>query len=199
MKRWFCSLMVVGLLTVVLCGCANSTKSEGDGTEQQTEEAVVTVDCLEFLTNVWNAMDENQRFPAAGGDFQEENQKMDEPGKFGLEDAENVDNMLAFPASDIAKVDQAASLMHMMNANTFTCGAFHVVDSSEMNALADAVRENINKRQWMCGMPDKYVIATDGSNLVVMFGNQELIDDFKGKMEAQFSNVKIIYDAPISQ
>lgn len=191
--------MMVSVLTMMMWGCGNATQDGETSSDSQTEEVVASVDCLEVLSTVWGAMDESQRFAAAGGDFSPENQKMDEPGNFGLEDAESVDNMLGFPAGEISKVDKAASLMHMMNANTFTCGAFHVVDGSQADALADTVKDNICKRQWMCGCPDKYVIGVTGGNLIVMFGDEELINDFKGKLESSYSDTRIIYDEPIPQ
>lgn len=36
----------------------------------------------------------------------------------------------------------AASLLHMMNANTFTCGAFHVKKSDDVSAFGE--EENMN-------------------------------------------------------
>lgn len=43
---------------------------------------------------------------------------------------------LGFPAAQLDAVDGAASLIHMMNGNTFTCGAFHVKDASQMDSVA---------------------------------------------------------------
>ena len=48
------------------------------------------------------------------------------PGNFSMDDADLLDSSLGFPAAEAGKIDGAASLVHMMNLNTFTCGAFHV-------------------------------------------------------------------------
>ena len=48
----------------------------------------------------------------------------------------------------------------MMNANTFTAGAFHVASSSDVDSVVSDLKDNIMNRQWMCGFPDKLVILT---------------------------------------
>ena len=53
-------------------------------------------------------------------------------------DRAGVDSALGLP--ETAKVDQAASLVHMMNQNTFTAAAYHCTDDPA--ALATALREN---------------------------------------------------------
>ena len=42
------------------------------------------------------------------------------PGNFSMDDADLLDSSLGFPAAEAGKIDGAASLVHMMNLNTFT-------------------------------------------------------------------------------
>ena len=98
--------------------------NQTDSQEEPSKEQTSIKDSLELLNNVWKSYDDKDKFAVAGGDSTEQNMTTDGPGKFGVEDAEMLNSTLGFPAASIDKIDDAASLMHMMNANTFTCGAF---------------------------------------------------------------------------
>ena len=52
------------------------------------------------------------------------------------------------------------SLAHMMNLNTFTCGAFHAASTQGVTKLADDLHTAITVKHWMCGFPDKLVTTT---------------------------------------
>ena len=77
----------------------------------------------------------------------EENMTEDAPGTFGITDADELDRMLGFPAADAEKIDNAASIMHMMNANTFTCGAYHLKNADDVKSVAADLKENVMGRQ----------------------------------------------------
>ena len=87
--------------------------------------------------------------------------------------------------------------MHMMNLNTFTCGAFHVKNSGDVSAVADALRQNVQNTQWMCGFPDKLVVLTYGEYVVALFGADDLVDDFVNTMTATYTGVQTACDEPI--
>ena len=75
--------------------------------------------------------------------------------------------------------------MHLMNANTFTAGAYHVAEAANTAAFVSAVQENIMGRQWMCGFPDTLIMVQFGDSYVVSaFGNAELIESFKTQLTA---------------
>ena len=97
----------------------------------------------------------------------------------------------------IEEADDAASLFHMMNGNTFTCGAFHVKDSGDVAALCASLRENILDRHWMCGFPDKLVIVTVGDYVVSVYGYTDLVDTFTAKLAAAYPSAKTVSDDPI--
>ena len=93
-----------------------------------------------------------------------------------------------------AKVDQAASLVHMMNQNTFTAAAYHCTDDAD--ALATALRDNIQQRQWMCGFPDKVAVAVVGEYVVSVFGAEDLVNTFMSHLNGIFG-VQPVYDEAI--
>ena len=141
---------------------------------------------------------EDEKFAVSGGDLSPEHMKEDEPGVFSISDASELDRELGFPEAEISNITAAASLVHMMNANTFTCGAFQLKDGVDAAALAKKVEQNIQSRQWMCGFPDKLVIASAGGCLVVLFGAEDLLDTFCGKLSAAYSDTTVLADAPIA-
>lgn len=163
------------------------------------EAATVDVaDATELLTNVWGTYTEAELFPIGGGDY--ENVVMDAPGKYDVSKAEEMDSVLGLPQSNAAMIDDAASMMHMMNANTFTCGAYHLTDASKQQAFADALKENIMNRQWMCGFPDTLLIASVGDEYVVSaFGNAEIMETFKTKLTAQYEAAEVMYEESLVQ
>ncbi len=146
----------------LFAACGGSAQNAGDSTEGNTAQTENIGSALELLTTVWDSYAEDERFPAADGDYEETNSVMDAPGSFGLADTANADSMLGLPESAASQIDDAASLMHMMNANTFTCGSFHVTSADDVPAVADALQQNIMQRQWMCGFPEK-LLATYAS------------------------------------
>ena len=104
---------------------------------------------------------------------------------------------LTFPSADVSLIDGAASLVHMMNLNTFTCGAFHVSDADNVSTVAADIRSAVQGKQWMCGFPDKLVIFTSGQYVVSVYGNESLVNTFRDKFVAAHSGASTVYDEAI--
>lgn len=182
------SLVLAALLVLSLAACG-SKDNASDG------NPVWPTSALNILETVWNTYGEDEKFAVAGGDFSEANAREDAPGVFDLKDRALADSELGLPKT--AEVDEAASLVHMMNANTFTAAAYHATgDTAE---LAQQLRDNIMQRQWMCGFPDKLVIATLGNYVVSVYGDEELVNTFRDKLQAAYSDAAIAYDEMIGE
>ncbi len=197
-------LGIIGLSLVVALGLTacgedkNKETTETTTTEVTTEAAVEITDSLEIFTTVWATYGDDEKFAIAGGDYN--NSVMDAPGKFAVEDKESLDAMLGVPADAAAYIDDAASMMHMMNANTFTAGAYHVADSANQQAFCDSLKNNIMNRQWMCGFPDTLIVVTIGDEYVVSaFGNAEIIETFKTKLTAEYPMAAVMYEEGLAQ
>lgn len=188
MKR-FLAIFLTVFMVFSLTACGGKESGGGDGVE--------VADALTLLNTIWDSYGEDDKFPAMGGDFSEENMVNGAPGIYGIEDTEALDNTLGLPAASASMVDGAASLVHMMNVNTFTCGAFHVGSSDNVSAVADSLRENILQRQWMCGFPDKLIVITVGDYVISAFGNEEIIDTFKTKAMSAYESAELVYEEPI--
>ena len=188
MKRMI-SVILCAVLLLSLAACGASAPADTDDNAPAS--------ALELLETVWNSYSDDEKFPAAGGDYSEENMRDGAPGNFSIDDADILDSSLGFPVAEAGKIDGAASLGHMMNLNTFTCGAFHVKDSGDVTALCSALRENILARRWMCGFPDKLVIVTVGDYVVSVYGKEEPVDTFTAKLAAAYPSAKTVSDDPI--
>ena len=189
-----CSIFVIGL---VGCGSKN-TDSQAPGGENVSVETIDVADATELLTNVWNSYDDADKFPIGGGDYN--NIVMDAPGKYDVSMVEDLDAVLGLPQSSASMIDDAASIMHMMNANTFTAGAYHVSDAANQQIVIDSLKDNIMNRQWMCGFPDTLIVARVGGEYVVSaFGNAEVIENFKNKLSETFSVTDIVYEESLTE
>ena len=174
MKKFLTMLLA---LVMVLSLAACSSQKGGDVNGGFPASAV------DLLTAVWNAYPESEKFSVVGGSL--DNPVDNAPGAFPVDDADNLDYMLHFPADKADLIDDAASLTHMMNANSFTCG------------VTDALRQNVQNTQWMCGFPDKLVVLTYGEYVVALFGADDLVDDFVNTMTATYTGVQTACDEPL--
>ena len=146
---------------------------------------------LNLLNTVWKSYSEDDKFPASGGDYSEENAKDDAPGKFDVSDSAVLESTLAVPEASADLLKKAASLTHMMNLNTFTAGAFQLKDSKNADKFAKAMKESIENRRWVCGFPDKFVIIKVNGYVVSAFGAADLIDTFKSKTLKAYQDAKV--------
>ena len=184
------AIFLAALTALSLTACAAKSDAQPDASE--------IPDALTILNTVWASYSEDEKFPAAGGDYSEANMTDGKPGTVGLENASDVEYLLSIPASVVAMADDGASLFHMMNGNTFTCGAFHVADANNVTRLADDLRTTIQAKHWMCGFPDKLVIVTVGQSVFSVYGNEELVNTFRDKLLASYPTATAVYDEAIN-
>ena len=172
------------------------TETPKPETPAEDKPAAAVDDALTILNAIWNTYSDEEKFPAAGGDS--EHAVDGAPGSFDASNADSLSYLLTFPADDASLIDSAASLVHMMNMNTFTCGAFHVADANNVARLADDLRTTIQAKRWMCGFPDKLVIVTVGQSVLSVYGNEELVNTFRDKLLASYPTAAAVYDEAIN-
>lgn len=191
------TLTIAAVLVFSLVSCAKKDKEDvTTGTSAADVQKNGPKSALEILETVWKKYSADDKFAAMGGS--EKNMKEYAPGKFDLGDAEALDFELGFPKAEVGKLDDAASLLHMLNQNTFTCGVYHVKNSADIEALAVKIKDNILARNWMCGFPEKLVIMTVGDYIVSVFGAAELISTFTAKLTDSYGSVRQLFDVPIA-
>ena len=146
------------------------------------------------LSNIWSKVPEENKFFAMGGDMN--NMVNNDAGVYSLED-EGLTSTLLIPADQIANVDEAASLVHAMMLNNFTAGMFHV--TGDAAAFAEAMHTAITTNQWMCGMPEKLIIAIiDGEYVLACFGINDAINPFETALTAAYANAEVKYNEAIT-
>ena len=188
MKK-FLSLLLAAAMLFSLAACGSKNNDAGDASQP--------ADSLALLDTVWSSYSDDDKFPVMGGDTSEDNMVESAPGRFSIEDGDMLDYSLGYPAADAGKLTDAAALTHLMNANTFTAGAFHVTDAADVDGIVSDLKDNILSRQWMCGFPDKLVIVTCGSYIVSCFGAEDLVDQFRDAVSAAFDSAAVVCDEPI--
>ena len=184
MKRTL-SLILALVMALSLAACGKKDDGNADA----------PADSLALLTKVWDSYTDDEKFPAAGGDY--ETSVDDAPCAFDPSNADNLNFLLTVPTEDASLIDDAASLMHMMNANTFTAGAFHIANAPDVDAVVSDLKDNIMNRQWMCGFPDKLVILTMGDFVVSCFGAEELVDQFRDTLTSVYGEASVVCDEPL--
>ena len=180
----------------VVVGCQSSSK---DDAKQDQETGTVNgtdaefASATELLTAIWDTYEEGDRFAAMGGDFNHIVENA--PGNFDVADVESLTSVLVLPQELATQVDDAASLVHAMNANTFTSGAFHVSDAKNVENFITVYKDAILNNQWMCGFPEKLYIFQIKENYVVsVFGNGELMKLYEEKLTNVFPSAQLVVE-----
>lgn len=185
MKKFIALMLAMTMLTALASCSSNDVKDneetnieETKNEETKAEEGAANIDStVAVLSAIWSKYDEDHKFASAGGDS--ENMSMEGPAAFDITKTEEVTAMLALPESEIANIEEAASLVHMMNANTFTGAAYKLKDGIAVNDFAANIKSALNSRQWICGFPDCFVVIEAGDYVVVAYGAREIVDYFK--------------------
>ena len=175
-------------------GEESTSAEDGDIDISLDETPAASNGASEVLTNIWNKVPEENKFFAMGGDMN--NMVNNAPGVYSLED-EGLTATLLVPAEQIANIDAAGSLVHAMMLNNFTAGAFHV--TGDAAAFAEAMYNAISTNPWMCGMPEKLIIAIlDGEYVVACFGINDAVNPFETAMNVAYPDADVKYNEAIT-
>ena len=175
-----------------------TTEAPVETTEEFIEETIpapATNGASDLINAIWNAIPEDNKFFAMGGDWN--NIADNAAGVYGLEDQEAITATLLIPADQIANVEEAASLMHAMMANNFTCGAFKV--TGDKAAFADAMHNAVVNNQWICGMPEKMIVVEIGEYVLVAFGINDAINPFETALSTVYADATVKYSEEIAR
>ena len=185
------ALLLVLVMALSLAAC-NGTAN----TPANTTEATVAgpASALEVLETIWALYTDDNKFFAMGGDY--EAPVDGAPGAVNLAVKDFLTYSLLVPEAELAGVTEAASLMHAMNANSFTCGAYKVADVA---AFAAAMETAVMGNQWMCGFPETLVIASFGGGYVlVAFGVNDAMNPFLTNLQAAYPAAELLVNKPIA-
>jgi len=194
------ALLLALVMIMALAACNKDEEKEENKSGEQ--DKALASSALEILDTIWNSYEEADQFPVTGGDMQSHIDKMEKdesymppnaPGAFNLEYAEELSMNLLIPAEELENIDEAATMIHMMNGNNFTCGAFHV--KSDVNAFAEAVKDAVLNNQWMCGQPERLVIVSFGGGYVLMaYGIEGAMGPFVDYMNGAYKGAEVLVE-----
>ena len=217
MKKLISLLLVLVMVAAMAAGCgqkdantdttvttAAPTETTAEPTEttaEATEEITVATQpaaepgtALAVLQDVWALFGENDKFFAFGGDGL--NMVDGAPGAYT--DMEALTVQLLVPASQQANVTEIASLFHGMMVNNFTCGAFKLAEGVDAAAFADTLYNAAKNNQWMCGMPEKVMVAVVDDIVVLVFGLSDVLDTFEANLTEAYPNAEVKYSEAIA-
>ena len=149
----------------------------GDTTVEETTEAVVelpyksAIELLQIIFEKYNAAqatDDTKLWVSGGNINNFETCNMEGPAAFVALADEDYNQNLGIPAAEASKIASAASMFNMMNANTFNCFTVQLTDGTDADAFVNTVKDSILSRQWICGSPEKLVIAKAPGNYVIV-------------------------------
>ena len=206
-------LAVMAILTFAACsnGDSNDTeKNTGDTTNNTTSAAdpegtdsaekepagSAYADAVAVLEAAWAAYPEDDKFPVFGGSTDVAVEYDGKPGPFTITAKDEMASHLHVPEAIMPQIKSAASVIHMINANTFTSAVFEV--EGDIDAFSAALVESINNTHWVCGIPETVITVKVDNYLLMAFGNGEVIENFKTAATTAVEGAALVHEGPIS-
>ena len=191
MKRLIALTLALLMLTMSFVAC-NKTEPETtteptvedtkapETTVEDTTEAVVelpyanAIELLNIIFNGYNAAqatDDTKLWVGGGNINNFDTVNPEGPAAFVALADEDYDQNLAIPASEVAKIESAASMFNLMNTNNFNCFTVQFKAGTDVDATIETIKANILARRWICGAPEKLVITKmPGDCILVVWG-----------------------------
>jgi len=221
MKKITAILLALVMMLTLMAGCTggsteptestNPTESTGSTeaptqptqstqptqpTTEPTPVGTANTSSAQILAKIWAEYGENERFASFGGTV--EHAVNDAPGDLDMTNTEEITNKYLLPVDQLSNVESGASLVHLMNSNIFTAAAFKMKEGADVRATAKALRDNIQKTQWICGQPDQLLVAEVDDHLLMAFTAKENMDTFRQKLNTAYATASVIYNEAVT-
>lgn len=201
MKKFVSLTLVFALSAALLAGCGSAsettpTTTAPAATEETTLPAASYDSALALSQAIWETYGDDERFPAAGGDAEHDN--MEGPGLFDMEkNAETFQYLTLMDEELMAMLENdAATMLHMMNTNTFCSAVAALKDSASAAEFAEHYKTLVQGNQWMCGFPDTVIVISVGRYVITAYGKDDPIQTFKSKVLALEPQATVLVEAP---
>lgn len=166
------------------------------------EDAPTTDDTASYFTAVelyeliWDNYGENNKFPVGGGDA---DNMAEAPALYQLND-DNKDSfqyLLHVSDDEYAMLENdAATLQHMMNTNTFCSAVVKLADPDKAADFAESYKTTVQAQHWMCGFPDTVVVISMGDYVVMAYGLDDNIQNLITACQSVDANATVLVEAP---
>lgn len=200
MKRVLSVLALGAVVCGLLAGCGSR---QSETTVTQTPEATTTApaqtqpvtSALDALASVWSLFAEDEMFWVMGGDYNDP--VGNGPGAVDLSATDFLTASLLVPETALSGITEAASMMHAMNGNNFTCAVYKV---SDVSAFAGTMEAVIRGHQWVCGMPEQLkILDLGGGYVLVAFGIADAMDPFFEHLATAHPQAVTLADGPVAE
>ena len=192
MKKFVCGILAA-VMIMTLCACG------GNSAPAQTESVPAgPASALEVLETVWGLYAEEEKFSVYGGNPKEnfEDNVWDAPGTYDLAD-ENMSYNLLIPADQISNVDDVASMTHGMMANNFNSAVFRLKAGTDVKVFADSLYQAVSGNMWICGMPERVIVATLGDYVIMAYGVGDAMASFEKHLTEAYPEADLVYNENI--
>ena len=183
--------------TVATQPTTQPTQAPTDPTETEPQlSGSADTSSAKLLAAIWAAYGEEDRFASYGGTV--ENSVADAPGDLDMNNTEELTSKYLLPQSVLDQVENGASLVHLMNNNIFTAAAFGMKQDADLKAAAKALRDGLQSTQWICGQPDRLLVAQVDGHLLMAFAAKEAMDTFRQNLQTVYPSASILYDEAVT-
>ena len=186
MKKIVCVTLTTIMILLLLTGCGSKKNDSGSGGSSTSAEAL--------LQDIWGAFNEKDQFAVSGGD---EKNAAQGPARFEInaDNAETFQYLLHVTDEMYAQLENdAATMQHMMNTNTFCSAVMQLNDAADAEAFASHYQQIVQSHHWMCGFPDTVVVLRMTDYVITAYGADDLIQAFK--TAAQGLGAEVLVEAP---
>jgi len=194
-------------MALLLCGCTPNVPQETNGSivPPSSNEPTGTInsnmqpvqsDTVAILGQIWEQFSQEERFACYGGSVEDAEENA--PGSLELDNIEELASKYLFPGAMLQDVKEAASLVHMMNSNIFTAMVVRLSSDGDMEMLYKQWRDAIQNNRWICGQPDRLIMAQiDSYSLLMSFGSKDIMTQLQQKLAAAYPNAAVLYNEAI--
>lgn len=187
MKNKTITLLLISMITILsIAGCGKKDGSSSDNGSTSSYTSAVDI-----LNVIWDNFPESDKFEVIGGGTG--NAVENKAGSVDVTDTDTLTYSLLVPEELQGKISDAASLTHMLNANTYTSAALKLKDADK-DSFVDTLKTDILGARFMCGFPERLVIISTGDYVAYAYGADDLVTTFKDIASEKIEGVKVEVD-----
>ena len=204
MKKILAIVLALAVVLVCFAACGNKAETETPtdavettvAADENIGDVATDLDAVALLSAIFATYTEENSFPIGGGD--EANMSYEGPAKYDVALVEELNVVAHLPATQNANVEEAANVMNMMNANSFSGAAYLLKDGTDVATFAADFKADLDNAHWMCGFPEKFVVIQAGKYVITAYGLAANIDYFKTQAATAVAGSTVVLEGEIA-